>query len=147
MAVSVKKVALWRAEVDNSPGALARTLEPLAGTGADLQVVMGYRYPGTENKAAIEVYPVAGRKAVAAAQQAGLAASPMPVLLVEGDNKAGLGHAIAQAVADAGINMAFVMAQVVGRKYSALMAFENQDDAGKAASLIKKVSAPARKRR
>jgi len=35
---------------------------------------------------------------------------------VEGDKPARPGHAISQAIADAGINMDFVVAQVVGRK-------------------------------
>ena len=58
MAVTVKKISLWRKEVENKPGVLAGTLEPFASGGADLQVVMGYRYPGNATMAAIEVYPV-----------------------------------------------------------------------------------------
>src|SRR5712692_9812874 len=126
MAVTVKKAMLWRKEVDNRPGMLASTLQPLAEAGADLQVVMAYRYPGGEDKAAIELHPVSGRKPNAAARAAGLAPSSIPVLLVEGDNKPGLGHAIAKALGEAGINMSFVMAQVVGRKYAAVFGFENQ---------------------
>jgi ACT domain-containing protein len=45
MAVTVKKAILWRKEIDNRPGMLANTLEPLSEAGADLQVVMAYRYP------------------------------------------------------------------------------------------------------
>ncbi len=55
---------------------------------------------------------------------AGLAPSSLSTLLVEGDNRPGLGHAVAKAIGDAGINMSFVMAQVVGRRYSALIGFE-----------------------
>lgn len=148
MAVAVKKATLWRKEVENRPGELASALEPLAQAGADLRVVMGYRYG--ENKAAIELYPVAGRKSVAAAQQAGLSASSLATLVVEGDNKPGLGHAIAKAISDAGINLSFVIAQVIGRRYSAVLGFENDADAANAARLIKKAaSAPkaARKAR
>ncbi len=140
MAVTVKKVVLWRKEVDNRPGMLASTLAPLSEAGADLQVVMGYRYPGSEDKGAIEVHPVSGRKSKAAAQTAGLAPSSIPTLLVEGDNRPGLGHAIAKAIADASINMSFVMAQVVGRRYSAVFGFENDADASKAATLIRKAT-------
>ena len=57
MAVTVKHITLWQAEVDNKPGVLARTLESLAAAGADLHLAMGYRYPGSGEKAAIEVYP------------------------------------------------------------------------------------------
>ena len=65
--------------------------------------------------------------------------------MVEGDNRPGLGHAIAKAVGDAGINMSFVMAQVVGRKYSAVFGFESEVDASKAATLIKSATARAKK--
>jgi hypothetical protein len=75
MAVTVKKAILWRREVDNSPGMLANILQPLSEAGAYRQVVMAYRYPGAENKAAIELCPVSGRKSAAAAQTAGLAPS------------------------------------------------------------------------
>jgi hypothetical protein len=140
MAVTVKKIVLWRREVENKPGVLSDTLEPLAGAGADLQVVMGYRFPGSESQAAIEVYPVSGKKLTAAAQEAGLSASSIPTLLVEGDNKPGLGHTIARAIADAGINLGFLVAQVIGRRYSAVIGFEDESDASKAAALIKKVT-------
>ena len=145
MAVTVKKAALWRKEVDDRPGMLASALQPLSEAGADLQVVMAYRYPSAENKGVIELYPVSGRKISAAAQAAGLAPSSIPILLVEGDNRAGLGHAIAKALGDAGINLGFAMAQVVGRRYSAIFGFENEADATKAVSLIRK-AAPVKKK-
>lgn len=141
MAVRVKKITLWRAEVANQPGVLAETLKPLAEARANLSVVMGYRYPGDPAKAAVEVYPVSGKKATAAAEAAGLKMLATPTILVEGDDRPGLGHAIAQAVAAAGINLAFVVAQVVGRKYSAVIGFESEEDAKKATPLIKKAAA------
>ena len=145
MPVTVKKIALWRAEVDNRPGTMAGIFEPLAKAGADLKVVMGYRIHASGGKQAIEVFPIAGKKLVAAAQAAGLSASAIPTLLVEGDDKPGLGYAIAQAVAGAGINFAFFIAQVIGRKYSVVMGFETEEDARKAAPVIKKATA-AKKR-
>jgi len=144
MAITVKKAVLWRKEVDNRPGALASALEPLAQAGADLQVVMAYRYPGSD-KGVVELHPVSGRKSREAAQTAGLSPSTIPVLLVEGDNRPGLGYALAKAVGDAGINMSFVMAQTVGRRYSTVFGFENEADAAKAATLIKKAATPVRK--
>ena len=48
MPITVRSVVLWRKEVENQPGLLASTLEPLAKGAADLQVVMAYRYPGDE---------------------------------------------------------------------------------------------------
>jgi hypothetical protein len=145
MAITVKRATLWRKEVENHPGMLASTLEPLSEAGADLHVVMGYRYPGSENRGAIEVHPVSGKKSTTAAQTAGLAASSIPTLVVEGDNRPGLGHTIAKAIGDAGINLGFVMAQVVGRRYSAVFGFENETDASRAASLIKKATTRTKK--
>ena len=146
MAITLKKITLWRKEVDNKPGALAETLALLAQARTDLQVVMGYRYPGDQGKAAIELHPVSGKKAIEAARSAGLAASSTPTVLVQGDNRPGLGHAIAKALGDAGINLGFVLAQVVGRKYAAVFGFENDSDAAKAIALIRKAAAPPRKR-
>jgi hypothetical protein len=145
MPITVKSIVLWRKEIENQPGTLASTLEPFASGGADLQVVMGYRYPGNKTKAAIELYPVVGRKLAAAAEAGGLKAPAIPTLLVQGDNKPGLGHIIAQAFADAKINLDFFVAQVIGRRYSAVIGFESNEDAKKAAALIKKTAISKRK--
>ena len=145
MPVTVKNISLWRKEVENKTGVLAQTLEPFAKVGADLHVVIAYRYPGNESRAAVELHPVTGKKLIAAAQGVELAASSIPTLLVEGDNKPGLGHAIAQTIADAGINLSFLVAQVIGRRYSAVIGFETDADAKKAATLIKKATARKRK--
>jgi len=145
MPVTVKKIVFWRKEVDNQAGTLARTLEPLARARADLRVVMGYRYPGNEAKAVIELHPVAGKKVTSAAEQAGLAASSIATLLVEGDNKPGLAHKIAQAVADAGVNLTSLVAQALGKGFVAAVGFETEADAKKAAGLIKKAASVQKK--
>jgi hypothetical protein len=140
MAVTVKAITLWRQEAENKPGILAKALELFAAGSTDLQVVMGYRYPANKAKAAIELYPVMGKKLHKVAEAAGLSASSIPTLLIEGDNKPGLGHAIAQAIAEAGINLDFLIAQVVGRRYAAVVGFDNEVDLKKAVSLIKKAT-------
>lgn len=140
MPVTVKNISLWRKETENKTGLLAMTLEPLAKAGADLSAVMGYRLPGNEAKAVIEIYPIAGKKVTAAAKDSGLAASGIPTLLVEGDNKPGTAHKIAQAIAEAGVDLSFFVAQAIGRRYSAVIGFANDGDAKKTATLIKKVA-------
>ena len=72
-------------------------------------------------------------------------ASAIPALLVEGDNRAGLGYVTAQAIAGAGINMDFIVAQVVGRKYSAVFGFESDAEATKCAAIIRKTAAAKKK--
>jgi hypothetical protein len=138
MALTVKKIVLWRKEVENRAGILAGALVPLAHAGADIHVVMAYRHPGQKSKGAIELYPVTGKKSATAAKEAGFGASDIPALLIEGDNRAGLGYATAQAIADAGISLDFLVAQVVGKKYSAVCGFESDADAAKCAAIIRK---------
>jgi hypothetical protein len=141
MAVKVRKATLWRAEVRNEPGALAAALAPLAGE--DLQVVMGYHYYGESANAVVDVTPITSRKAIAAAREAGFAPLSASTLIVEGDNRAGIGRAVGQALGQVGINMDSLTAQVVGRKFQAVFGFENDADAKKAALLIKKAVAGA----
>jgi len=145
MAVTVKKIALWRKEVQNRAGMLAGALAPLAHAGTNIHVVMAYRYPGHESKGAIELYPGTGKKSATAAREAGFSASNIPALLVEGDNRPGLGYATAQAIANAGINLDFLVAQVVGKKYSAVFGFESDADAAKCAAIIRKAGAAQKK--
>jgi len=143
MPVRVRPIALWRVEVDNQPGALARILEPLAAARVDLQVVMGYRLPGDHARAAIEVAPVTGARAVSAAQAAGLNEAGIAALRVDGDNRPGLGHAMARALGDAGINADFVLGQVSGGQHTTIIGFESREDADRAIPLIKRaVAAP-----
>jgi hypothetical protein len=140
MPVTVKSISLWRKEVENQVGALAHTLEPVTRAGGNLQVLMGYRHPGDGTKAAVELYPIAGKKVTAAAAEAGLSASSIPTLLVEGDDRPGLGFALAQAIAGAGVNMTFFVAQAIGRRFSAVLGFETEADANTAAPLIRKAA-------
>lgn len=140
MPVTVKNISLWRKEVENKIGSLALMLEPVTNAGTNLRVVMGYRYPGDATKAAMELYPIAGKKATAAAAEAGLSASSIPTLLVEGDDKPGLALALAQALAAAGINVSFFVAQAVARRFSAVLGFETEADAKTAAPLNKKAT-------
>lgn len=145
MALTVRKILLWRREAVDAPGVGSETLEPFAKAGASLKLVMGYRIH--DGKAAVEVWPVAGKKTVSVAQGAGLVPASIPALLVEGDDRPGLGHAFTRAVADAGISLSFLMAQVVGRKFSAIFGFGTEADATAAAPLLRKVGRPAKKPR
>jgi len=150
MAVTVKKAVLWRRDLENRPGTLADALKPLADAKINLQVVMGYRLPTEHNKSVLELYPVSGGKAETAAKQAGLApASGIHCLVVEGDDSVGLGHKMASALAQAGINITFAIVQVTGRRFSGVFGFDTEDGANKASGILKaaaRVAAPRRKR-
>ena len=145
MAITVKKITLWRKEVAHEAGVLAEVLEPLAKSGANLRLVMGYAIPGEPSRAAIEVCPITGKKLATAATHAGLAASPIACLLVEGDDRSGLGADMARAVANAGVNISFLMAESFGRKFSAVFGFQTDADAATASKAIKAAAKPRKR--
>jgi hypothetical protein len=134
MMVAVRKIRVWRGEVAHRAGELARVLQPLAEAGADLKVVMGYA-EGT--RGIVEIAPISGRRQIAAARKAGLTASAKPTLLVEGDNRPGLGATLAAAIAARGVSISFVVAQVVGKRYSAVFGFHSDQDARAAAAAVR----------
>ncbi len=135
MAVRVKQVTVWRAEVAHRAGELARVLRPLAGAGANLQVIMAY---AEGDRGIVEICPISGKKVTEAAKKAGFVASPKPTLLVEGNDRPGLGADIADAIADQGVSISFDVTQVIGKKFSAVYGFHSDDDARVAARAIKK---------
>lgn len=147
MSITTKSISIWRSETADRPGLLAEVLAPLARGGSNLRIVMGYHVAGPEGrKAVLELSPVAGKKAAAAAASAGLSASPIPTLLVEGDDRAGLGHDLARAVADVGVDIHFLVAQAVGRKFSAVFGFGSAEDARRAAAAMKRAVRAGAKR-
>jgi hypothetical protein len=137
MAARIRKLTLWRTEVENRPGALAALLDPLAAAGVDLQIVMGYRIPGQRSRAVVEVAPITSRKAATAAGKVSLRPGAAPTLLVLGENRPGLGNRVARALSQSQVNIAFLIAQVVGRRYSAVFGFESEADLDKAADRIR----------
>jgi len=143
--LTVKTVQLWILIGADRKGMLADALEPLVEAGANLQVAMGYRYPGELDRAAVEVFPVDGPTQEAAARKAGFQLSDTPCLRVDGEDRKGLGAQMARALSDAGISMAFCVAQTVGRKFTAVIGFLTEEDAAKATKIIQALRKPAKK--
>ena len=142
MALTLKEITLWRRHMTNTSGTLARVLEPLAGT--DLNVVMAYRVPGKDGQAVVELFPVTGKRGTARAQASGLVPADVPALLVQGTNRAGIGFQTTTAFAEAGINLAFLVTQVIGTRFSSIYGFDSDADRGQAIQILKQK--PKRKR-
>jgi len=53
----IRKITLWRGEIDASSHALANALQPLAEAAIRLQVFMRYRHFRDEKRAVVEVCP------------------------------------------------------------------------------------------
>jgi hypothetical protein len=138
MAYTVNKVDMWSGAIDDRVGGLAAKLEPLANARVDLEVAIARRQPHLPGKGAVFVGPVTGAKAQKAAEAAGLTkATDLAGLRVEGPNKPGESHRLTRLLADAGINLRGLSAIALGNKFVAALAFDNEADASKAASVLR----------
>ena len=86
------------------------------------------------------MFPIDGPTAEAEARRIGFVQSDTPCLLVEGDDRRGLGARISRAISDAKVSMAFLMAQVVGKKFSAAIGFASDEDVATATKAIRAIA-------
>jgi hypothetical protein len=138
MSLTVTKVDVWAAQIEDKPGGLARLLRALAGAGADLECVVARRGPSKTGKGVAFLTPVKGANVRKAAKAEGLApAEKLATLKVEGDDAPGLGLRITAAIADSGVNLRGVSGTVIGRKFVVYLGFDGNADAAKAARALK----------
>ena len=138
MALKVSKADVWAVTIDDRPGGAAQKLEALSKAGANLEMVLARRteQPG---QGVMFVTPLKGKKAVAAAQQAGMG-KPESIysVRIEGGDKPGLGSRIARALADAGVNFRGMSAIAIGKKFVSYIACDTADDQARAIAALKK---------
>ena len=139
MALTVKKVELWSAAIEDRTGGAARKIGPLAQAGADFEFVFARRTPEQPGKGLVIVAPVKGARVVRAAQEAGFQkTTDVFGLRVEGTDKPGTGAKMLAALSEGGISFRGLSAVVLGTKFVAYLALDSADDAAKAATLLKK---------
>ena len=140
MALKITRSEMWKATIDDQPGGAAAVLGPVAQAGANLEFAFARRAPEMPGKGLLFVMPVKGKKVIAAAQAAGLAAAPdMFMLRIEGGDKPGTTAAIARALATAGISFRAFSATAVGRNFKGFLALDSAEDAARAAAALKKL--------
>ncbi len=141
MVLSVQRVDVWAASIEDQPGGLSAKLAPLAKAGADLEFVVARRAPDKPGTGVVFVTPLQGEAQTAAAGQAGFAvADSLCSVRVEGDNRPGIGVELTERLADAGINLRGLSAGVIGGKFIMYLALDGPDDAEKAIELLQGVS-------
>jgi hypothetical protein len=140
MAITVKKVQLLRCQLQNRPGSLAESLKPFAEARVNLQVIMGYVYEKDRRHAALEVFGPSNRT-TSVAKGRFEAARHVHCLVVQGDDRPGLGYEIARAMGSSRINMSFAVMQAIGNRYAAVFGFETGVAATRAMRVIKMASA------
>ena len=145
MALKITKAQIWTAKLQDKPGSLAAALDSLAAAGADLDCVIARRAPDKPGIGVVYLTPVTGRKAIAAADAAGVQpAKNMATLRVEGPNKPGIGAKMMRAIAGVGVNVRGVSAVAMGNKFVAFIGLDNPADADAAAKALKAADKPRR---
>jgi hypothetical protein len=138
MSLTVTKVDVWAAQIEDKPGGLAKLLGALAGAGANLECVVARRDPSKTGKGVAFLTPLKGANVRKAAKAEGLApAEKLATLKVEGEDTPGLGSRITLAIADSGVNLRGVSGAVVDRKFVAYLGFDGNEDAAKAARVLR----------
>ena len=140
MALKVSKADVWAVTIDDRPGGAAEKLETLSRAGANLEMLLARRTAEQPGKGVMFVTPLKGKKAVEAAQQAGMG-KPESIhsLRIEGGDKPGLGSKIARALSDAGINFRGMSALAIGKKFVSFVALDSADDQARAIAVLKKL--------
>jgi hypothetical protein len=141
-ALKIRKGSMWRAQIEDTPGTFAKKLEPFAKAGQNLQVVAGWSTASAAQKgvAYMEIFPVTDETGKQCAKEAGLhEVTDSVCLIVEGDDRAGLGYAMAKAVADAGVNVRFAMCQSIGKQFQGCFGFHSDAEAQKAQAVLSKI--------
>jgi hypothetical protein len=135
---TINKVDVWAGDIRNRPGMLARVLEALAQSGAELEFLIARRV--TENTSRVFLAPLKGVKQKRTALDVGLVqAEGMNSLRIEGPDRAGLGALVARAVADHGLNLRGASGAAIGRKTVLYLAFESADEVKAAAGVVRKL--------
>ncbi|MBB5463102.1 ACT domain-containing protein [Paraburkholderia sp. Cpub6] len=139
MELSVERVEVWAATIDDKPGGLAKVLSVLRDAGVDLQFVVARRTPEAAGKGVVFVAPLEGESAIRAATQAGFSVSPsLHSVRVMGLDQLGIIAQLTQMLADGGINLRGVSAAVLGTQFIAYLAVDSLDDAEKAIDLLQR---------
>ena len=129
----IEKFSIWTAEVEDRAGGTTGLFKALAGAGTDVTFALARRQPDKPGKGILFVSP-------GSAQAGFTKRNDVVGVRVEGENKAGVGAQLTQALAAAGLNLRAISSHVVGKTFSVVFAFDNESDADKGVEALKKAN-------
>ena len=139
MELSVERLDVWAATIDDKPGGLAKVLGVLRNAGVDLQFIVARRTPEAPGKGVVFVAPLEGDSAIRAATQAGFSVSQsLHSIRVMGLDQLGIIAQLTQMLADGGISLRGVSAAVLGTQFIAYIAVDTLDDVEKAIDILQR---------
>jgi len=139
MELSVERVDVWAATIEDKPGGLARVLSALRDAAVDLQFVVARRTPEAPDKGVVFVAPLQGEREIRAATQVGFSiTTSLYSVRVMGLDQLGAIAQMSQMLADEGINLRGLSAAVLGTQFIAYLAIDSLDDAEKAVDILQR---------
>ncbi|WP_431824739.1 ACT domain-containing protein [Burkholderia sp. F1] len=139
MELSVERVDVWAATIEDKPGGLANVLGALRDAGADLQFIVARRTSEAVGKGVVFVAPLVGDAVIRAASQVGFNVTPsLHSVRVMGLDQMGIIAQLTQLLADGGINLRGVSAAVLGTQFIAYIAVDSLGDAEKAIDILQR---------
>jgi hypothetical protein len=140
MLLNAKRVDVWAADLVDQPGSVAEKLKGLAKAGADLQFVIARRKHDKPGTGVIYVTPLETDGQTTAAREAGFdRASGLHSVRVEGPDEPGVGYQLADAMANAGINLRGISAARIGTRCVFYLAFDSDTDADQAVQIVNRL--------
>jgi hypothetical protein len=141
MKLNITRTDTWATIVDDQPGGLADKLAALAAAGANLELIIARRAPEQRGSGIVFVTPLKGARQIKAAEAADFQKTEsLHTLRVQGTDKPGLVAKIAQALAEAGINLRGLSSAALGKQHVTHLALDTAKDAAKATAVLKKLS-------
>ena len=139
MAYEITREDVWVGEIQDRPGGLADTLEPLLDAGVDLEFMIARRAHDKPGSTVLFLAPLQGEEAARAAGRVGLSKwTTAASLRIDGPNGPGLGAVIARTVGNAGVNMRGVSGATLGDRAQVHIAFDSGTDADRAGQALTK---------
>ena len=136
--MKMQRVDTWAASIKDKPGGLAAKLEALAAAGVNLEFTIARRAPDKPGTGVVFVTPIKGPGQTKAAKAAGFhKTTNLHTVRLEGADKPGLGARIAQAIADAGLNLRGLSAAAIGKKFVCHVAVDSEATATKVTRILR----------
>lgn len=138
MALQIQRIDTWASPLEDKPGSLAGKLAALSQAGVNLEVIVARRAPDKPGTGVVFVTPIEGAARVRAAREAGFQKTDsLHTIQIHGPNKRGVAAAIAQALADAALNLRGMSGAAIGSKFVAYVALDTAAEASKAVRLLR----------
>jgi hypothetical protein len=136
--MKAKRVDAWAAAIEDKAGSLAAKLKALSAAGVNLEFVIARRAPDKPGTGVVFATPIKGAKQSRAAGAAGFNKTmSLHTVRIEGVNKRGQGARLAQALAEAGLNLRGLSAAAIGNKFICHVALDTEADANQAVRTLR----------